>query len=144
MKTKNLIILSVWSAITIIFVVLSILGVVYTTTVQPTQWLIWMFNDWWVVFIIALIFTGIIVFLMKEPEVEFQKELLTIRSKLDLLTGKVEEIVKTMRQRNFIDIRAHENLQRNVVVGERGTRPDFQMLGHTGYLCFGRYLGRPE
>ena len=31
MKTKNLIILSVWSAITIIFVVISVLGVVYTT-----------------------------------------------------------------------------------------------------------------
>lgn len=98
MKTKNLIILSVWSAITILFVVLSILGVVYTTTVQPTQWLIWMFNDWWVVFIVALIFTGIIVFLMKEPEVEFQKELLTIRSKLDHLTGKVEEIKKTIEE----------------------------------------------
>ena len=98
MKSKNLIILSVWSAITIIFVVLSILGVAYTTTVQPTQWLIWMFDDWWTVFIIGLIFTGAIVFFMKDPEVELQNELSTIRTKLDILTGKVEEIKKTIEE----------------------------------------------
>ena len=98
MKSKNLIILSVWSAITIIFVVLSVLGVVYTTTVQPTQWLIWMFNDWWTVFIIGLIFTGVIVFFMKDPEVESQNELSTIRTKLDVLTGRVEEIKKTIEE----------------------------------------------
>jgi len=98
MKSKNLIILSVWSAITIIFVVLSVLGVVYTTTVQPTQWLIWMFDDWWSIFIIGLVFTGVIVFFMKDPEVELQNELNTIRSKLDVLTGKVEEIKKTIEE----------------------------------------------
>jgi hypothetical protein len=98
MKSKNLIILSVWSAITIIFVVLSVLGVVYTTTVQPTQWLIWMFDDWWTVFIIGLIFTSVIVFFMKDPEVELQNELSTIKTKLDMLTGKVEEIKKTIEE----------------------------------------------
>jgi len=98
MKSKNLIILSVWLAITIIFVVLSVLGVVYTTTVQPTQWLIWMFDDWWTVFIIGLIFTGVIVFFMKDPEIELQNELSTIRTKLDVLTGKVEEIKKTIEE----------------------------------------------
>jgi len=98
MKSKNLIILSVWSAITIIFVVLSVLGVAYTNTVQPTQWLIWMFDDWWTVFIIALIFTGAIVFFMKDPEVELQNELSTIKTKLDALTAKVEEIKKTIEE----------------------------------------------
>ena len=98
MKSKNLIILSVWTAITIIFVVLSILGVVYTTTVQPTQWLLWMFNDWWTVFLIGLIFTGLIVFFMKDPEVEVHKELSNIGSKLDILTGKVDEIKKTIEE----------------------------------------------
>ncbi len=98
MKSKNLIILSVWTAITIIFVVLSILGVIYTTTVQPTQWLLWMFNDWWVVFIIGLLFTGGIVFFMKEPEVELTKELSNIGSKIDTLTGKVDEIKKIIEE----------------------------------------------
>lgn len=96
MNSKNLIILSVWTAITVIFVVLSVLGVVYTTTVQPTQWLIWMFDDWWVTFIIGLIFTGVIVFFMKDPEVELSNDLSSIRTKLDVLTEKVEEIKKTI------------------------------------------------
>jgi hypothetical protein len=98
MKSKNLIILSVWSAITVIFVVLSVLGVVYTTTVQPTQWLIWMFDDWWVTFIIGLIFTGAIVFFMKDPEVELSNDLSSIRTKLDVLTEKVEQIKKTIEE----------------------------------------------
>ena len=58
MKTKTLIVLSVWLAVTIIFVVISVLGVVYTTTVQPTQWLLWMFNDWWTVFLVGVDFHG--------------------------------------------------------------------------------------
>jgi hypothetical protein len=55
-----------------------------------------MINDWWTVFIIGLIFTGVIVFFMKEPEVELQKELNDIRLKLDILTGKIDEIKKTI------------------------------------------------
>ena len=56
-------------------------------------------------------------------------------------THQVEMTIKAMRERGFMDTRASETIQRNIVVGERGTRPDFQMLGHTGYLCFGRYPG---
>ena len=55
--------------------------------------------------------------------------------------NQVEATVKCLRDRNFFDIRAQETLLRNIVVGEKGTRPDYQMLGHTGYLCFARYLG---
>ncbi|MCK5038163.1 MAG: methyltransferase domain-containing protein, partial [Thermoplasmata archaeon] len=55
--------------------------------------------------------------------------------------NQVEATVKCLRQRNFFDVRAQETLLRNIVVGEKGTRPDYQMLGHTGYLCFARYLG---
>lgn len=55
--------------------------------------------------------------------------------------NQVEQTVKALRDRRFFDIRSFETLQRNIVVGERGTRPDFRMLGHTGYLCFGRYAG---
>jgi hypothetical protein len=43
-------------------------------------------------------FTGVIVFFIKEPEVELQDELGTIRTKLDVLTGKVEEIKKTIEE----------------------------------------------
>ena len=56
-------------------------------------------------------------------------------------TNQVEMTIKALRERGFIDTTATETLQRNIIVGARGTRPDFQMLGHTGYLCFGRYPG---
>jgi len=98
MKTKNLIILSVWSAVTIIFVVISVLGVVYTTTVQPTQWLLWMFNDWWTVFLVALIFTGAISYFVKEPETISQSNLQNIGSKLDSLSKQVTEIKKAIEE----------------------------------------------
>ena len=98
MKTKNLIILSVWSAVTIIFVVISVLGVVYTTTVHPTQWLLWMFNDWWTVFLVALIFTGAISYFVKEPETISQSNLQNIGSKLDSLSKQVTEIKKAIEE----------------------------------------------
>ena len=98
MKSKNLIILSVWSAVTIIFVVLSVLGVVYTTTVQPTQWLIWMFDDWWSVFLVALIFTGAISYFLKEPDAILQCDLQKIGSKLDSLSKEIAEIKKAIEE----------------------------------------------
>lgn len=55
--------------------------------------------------------------------------------------NQVERIVKQLRNRPFLDVFTLETLQRKIIVGERGTRPDFHMLGHTGYLCFGRFCG---
>ena len=98
MKNKNLIILSVWSAVTIIFLVLSVMGVIYTTTVEPIQWLIWMFDDWWVVFLITLIFTGVVSFFVKEPEINLQSNLQNIDSKLDLLSKEVAAIKKAIEE----------------------------------------------
>lgn len=54
------------------------------------------------------------------------------------LASQVEKTVKELRKNKFIEIRALENLQREIVVLERGVRPSFQMLGHTGYLTFAR------
>jgi tRNA (adenine57-N1/adenine58-N1)-methyltransferase len=54
--------------------------------------------------------------------------------------NQVENAVKTMRKHDFISIRTIETLQRNIVVGERGTRPGFDMLGHTGYVTIGRKI----
>ena len=52
--------------------------------------------------------------------------------------NQVEKTVKTLRKHNFIEIKTFETLQREIVVGERGVRPSFDMLGHTGYLTFAR------
>ncbi len=94
MKSKNLIILAVWSAVTIIFALLITIGAGYSD--NPTQWLITMFNDWWIVFLITLIFTGIVSYFVKEPEVNQQLNLQNIGTKLDSLTKEVAEIKKAI------------------------------------------------
>jgi tRNA (adenine57-N1/adenine58-N1)-methyltransferase len=52
--------------------------------------------------------------------------------------NQAERIVKEMGSSGYTDVRVLEILQRELEVGEHGTRPSFEMLGHTGYLCFGR------
>ena len=54
------------------------------------------------------------------------------------LISQVEQTVKEIRLHPFIECVTLENIQREMVVGERGTRPSFDMLGHTGYLTFAR------
>jgi len=94
MKSKNLIILSVWSAVTVMFALLIALGAIYSD--NPTQWLITMFNDWWIVFLVSLFFTGIVSYFVKESEVNVQSNLQNIGAKLDLLTKEVAEIKKAI------------------------------------------------
>jgi len=52
--------------------------------------------------------------------------------------NQVEQTVRTLRAVGFEEIRALELLERSLHVGEGGTRPDFDMLGHTGFLTAGR------
>ncbi len=94
MKSKNLIVLSVWSAVTIIFSLLISLGAIYSD--NATQWLITMFDDWWIVFLITLVFTGIVSYLVKEQEVNVQLNFQNIGTKLDSLTKEVAEIKKAI------------------------------------------------
>ena len=54
------------------------------------------------------------------------------------LTSQVENSVKEIKKLNFIEIKTFENIQREMVVSEKGIRPKFNMLGHTGYLTFAR------
>ncbi|HDO19289.1 MAG TPA: tRNA (adenine-N1)-methyltransferase [Thermoplasmatales archaeon] len=54
------------------------------------------------------------------------------------LISQVERTVKKLREFPFTEIKVIETLQREIVVTERGCRPSFDMLGHTGYLTFGR------
>ncbi len=94
MKSKNLIILSAWSAVTVIFALLIILGT--SNSDNPTQWLLTMFDDWLIVFLVTLIFTGIVSYFIKEPEVNLQLDLQNIGTKLDSLTKEVAEIKKAI------------------------------------------------
>jgi tRNA (adenine57-N1/adenine58-N1)-methyltransferase len=54
------------------------------------------------------------------------------------LISQVEQTVKEIQKHSFIEVKTLENLQREMVVSSRGTRPSFDMLGHTGYLTFAR------
>jgi tRNA (adenine57-N1/adenine58-N1)-methyltransferase len=54
------------------------------------------------------------------------------------LISQVENTVKEIKKYSFIEVKTFENIQREMVVSEFGTRPSFDMLGHTGYLTFAR------
>jgi tRNA (adenine57-N1/adenine58-N1)-methyltransferase len=57
-------------------------------------------------------------------------------------TNQVERLVKQLRVRGWVQDVSIETLERQMVVGDMGIRPSFEMLGHTGYLTFARWLGR--
>ncbi len=52
--------------------------------------------------------------------------------------NQVEETVKALRAKGYVEVEALENIQRTIEVHEGGVRPAFEMLGHTGYLIFAR------
>jgi len=52
--------------------------------------------------------------------------------------NQAEKIVTALRGKGFAEVYALENLQRGLEVHPGGVRPSFEMLGHTGYLVFGR------
>ena len=54
--------------------------------------------------------------------------------------NQLESAVKKMRSSGLSEVVAFETIQREMVVHEGGVRPSFDMLGHTGYLAFGRKL----
>jgi tRNA (adenine57-N1/adenine58-N1)-methyltransferase len=54
------------------------------------------------------------------------------------LISQVEQSVEAIRKQPFTNVKTIETIQREMIVGERGTRPSFNMLGHTGYLTFAR------
>ena len=54
------------------------------------------------------------------------------------LISQVESTVRALEKLGMIEVKTLENIQREMIVSEHGTRPSFDMLGHTGYLTFAR------
>lgn len=52
--------------------------------------------------------------------------------------NQLELAVNALRGRGFTDVRSMEIMRRGMEVHNGGTRPSFEMLGHTGYLTFAR------
>lgn len=50
------------------------------------------------------------------------------------LVDQIQAVREELDERPFAEIRTMEALQRDWVVHDRGARPDFDMLGHTGFL----------
>jgi tRNA (adenine57-N1/adenine58-N1)-methyltransferase len=56
---------------------------------------------------------------------------------------QMEEAHRALRRAGFADVRQLELIERGWEVKERGSRPSFEGLGHTGFLVFARWLGAP-
>ncbi|MGI0053802.1 MAG: tRNA (adenine-N1)-methyltransferase [Thermoplasmata archaeon] len=57
--------------------------------------------------------------------------------------NQLERGVRELRAQGFEEVRSVELLERSLHVGEGGTRPEFEMLGHTGFLTGARWMGGP-
>ena len=57
--------------------------------------------------------------------------------------GQMDEASRALTRGGFADVRQLELIERSWEVKERGSRPSFEGLGHTGFLVFGRWLGSP-
>lgn len=93
MKSKNLAIACVWTFVLVIVVGYSSAGILWT----DYQMMINVFNVGLLLFFIAAIFTGAIMYLRPENtsgETKLIDELQNLRSKLDELAGEVEQMKK--------------------------------------------------
>ena len=57
--------------------------------------------------------------------------------------NQLERSARELKALGFEEIRSVELLERALHVGEGGTRPEFEMLGHTGFLTGARWMGGP-
>ena len=55
----------------------------------------------------------------------------------------IEQVKKTtfaLKEHNFVEINTYELIKRKIQVKKNATRPEVRMIGHTGYLTFGRKI----
>ena len=53
---------------------------------------------------------------------------------------QVKKTVSSMKKNEFIEVDTYELIKRKIQVKENATRPEVRMIGHTGYLTFGRKI----
>jgi len=59
----------------------------------------------------------------------------------------IEQVKKTtfaLKEHNFIEVNTYELIRRKIQVKKNATRPEVRMIGHTGYLTFGRRVEDKE
>jgi len=75
--------------------------------------------------------------------VEKVKTYLKLSGILVSFSPTIEQVKKTtfaLRNNDFVEINTYELLKRRIQVKENATRPEVRMIGHTGYLTFGRKI----
>jgi len=75
--------------------------------------------------------------------IEKVKTYLKLSGTLVSFSPTIEQVKKTtfaMQKNEFYDINTYELLKRRMQVKENATRPEVRMIGHTGYLTFGRKI----
>lgn len=75
--------------------------------------------------------------------VEKVKSYLKLSGVLVSFSPTIEQVKKTtfsLRRNGFIEINSCELIKRTLQVKENATRPEVRMIGHTGYITFGRKI----
>ncbi len=79
--------------------------------------------------------------------VEKVKDYLKLSGILVSFSPTIEQVKKTtfaMSDNDFFEINSYELLKRRIQVKESATRPEGRMIGHSGYLTFGRKVENIE
>ena len=75
--------------------------------------------------------------------VEKVKDYLKFSGTLVSFSPTIEQVKKTvaaMKNHEFIEVNTFELIKRKIQVKQNATRPEVRMIGHTGYLTFGRKI----
>ena len=75
--------------------------------------------------------------------IEKVKDYLRLSGVLVSFSPTIEQVKKTtfsLKRYGFIDINSFELIKRKLQVKENATRPEVRMIGHTGYITFGRKI----
>jgi len=75
--------------------------------------------------------------------IERVKNNLKLSGTLVSFSPTIEQVKKTtfaLRDNDFFEVYTHELIRRTLQVKENATRPEVRMIGHTGYVTFGRKI----
>jgi len=75
--------------------------------------------------------------------IEKVKDFLKLSGTLVSFSPTIEQVKKTtfsMKRNDFIEVNTYELIMRKIQVKENATRPEVRMIGHTGYITFGRKI----
>ncbi len=75
--------------------------------------------------------------------IEKVKNYLKLSGTLISFSPTIEQVKKTtfaLKNNDFIEVNTYELIKRKIQVKENATRPEVRMIGHTGYITFGRKL----